>query len=106
MNWPFLVLPYQGSPWRWKTLVSRLTHTMPGDGGTWATTGPEAAVAVGAVAGREAGAAAGAAEAAPTVTIGVMVAMVFAGTPARERSCTEEYGRPAMIFFAVAAPTP
>src|SRR5258706_14094206 len=100
MNWPFLVLPYQGSPWRWKTLVSRLTHTMPGDGGTWAVTG--AAAAEGAVAGRGAGAGAGAGAAAGaaltgaaaaaglTVTSGVMVAMVFAETPARERSCTEE----------------
>src|SRR4051812_14691515 len=96
MNWPFLVLPYQMSPWRWKILVSRFTHTMPGDGGTWATIEPGDAgdMAAGRVAGagRGAGTGAGAgagAAAALTVTIGVMVAMVFAGTPARERSCAE-----------------
>src|SRR6185312_948268 len=32
--------------------------------------------------------------------------MVDGGSPARDRSETEEYGRPAMIFFAVAGPTP
>src|SRR5579864_3279259 len=32
--------------------------------------------------------------------------MVLAGTPARARSPTLVYGRPAMIFFAVAGPTP
>src|SRR5437762_2441852 len=52
-----------------------------------------------------AGAGAGAG-AAPTVTRGVIFAMVLAGTPAFERSATDAYGRPATIFFAVAAPTP
>ena len=41
-----------------------------------------------------------------TVTSGVILSIVFAGTPAFERSATEEYGRPSMIFFAVAVPTP
>src|SRR6476646_5757601 len=101
MNWPFLVLPYQASPWRWKTLESRLTHTMPGDGGTWAVIEeglagvvrpPGAGAALGAGAGAGAGAALGAgagADEAPAVTIGVMVVMVFAGTPTRERSAAE-----------------
>ena len=51
-----------------------------------------------------AGAAAGGAL--PTVTSGVIFLMVVAETPAFDKSLTEEYGRPAMIFFAVAAPTP
>src|SRR5262245_44238413 len=42
----------------------------------------------------------------PTVTMGAILSTVFAGTPAFERSLTEEYGRPAMIFFAVAGPMP
>jgi hypothetical protein len=32
--------------------------------------------------------------------------IVLAETPAFDKPSTEEYGRPAMIFFAVAAPTP
>jgi len=32
--------------------------------------------------------------------------MVAAETPAFDKSSTEEYGRPPMIFFAVAGPTP
>lgn len=44
--------------------------------------------------------------AAETVTIEEIFAIVDDETPARERSPTAEYGRPAMIFLAVAAPTP
>src|SRR5512140_3502543 len=62
-----------------------------------AVTGAAAAV-VGAVAAGLAGE--------PTVTSGVISAMVFAGTPAFDRSATAAYGRPAMIFLAVAGPTP
>jgi hypothetical protein len=40
------------------------------------------------------------------VTIGVIFSIVFFGTPALARSVTDAYGRPAMIFLAVAAPTP
>ena len=47
-----------------------------------------------------------AAVAAPTVTWGLIFAIVLADTPALERSSTDAYGRPAMIFLAVAAPTP
>jgi hypothetical protein len=43
---------------------------------------------------------------APTDTSGVIFSIVLAGTPAFERSATDPYGRPAMIFFAVAGPTP
>src|SRR2546430_825770 len=53
-----------------------------------------------------AGVAAGAAAALPTVTIGVIFVIVAADTPAFDKSLTAEYGRPAMIFFAVAGPTP
>src|SRR5262249_15756594 len=54
-----------------------------------------------------AGAAAGAAaEPPPTVTILLNLEMVFSERPALEKSETELYGRPAMIFFAVASPTP
>jgi hypothetical protein len=45
------------------------------------------------------------AEEPPTVTSGVIWLIVEAGTPAFDRSPTEEYGRPAIIFFAVASPT-
>jgi len=48
----------------------------------------------------------GAVAAPPTVTKGVIFLIVEAETPAFDRSSTEEYGRPAIIFFAVAAPTP
>ena len=51
-----------------------------------------------------AGAAAGAAP--PKVTRGVIFLMVAADTPAFDKSLVEEYGRPAMIFLAVASPTP
>ena len=42
----------------------------------------------------------------PTVTNGLTLSMVLAETPARFSSSTELYGRPAMIFLAVADPTP
>ena len=42
----------------------------------------------------------------PKVTNGVIFLMVAAETPAFDRSSAEEYGRPEMIFLAVAAPTP
>lgn len=42
----------------------------------------------------------------PTVTRGVIFPIVAAETPAFDKSLTEEYGRPEMIFFAVASPTP
>jgi len=41
-----------------------------------------------------------------TVTRGVIFFIVVAEIPAFDKSSTEEYGRPAMIFFAVAGPTP
>jgi len=41
-----------------------------------------------------------------TVTRGVIFFNVTAAMPAFDRSATDEYGRPAMIFLAVAAPTP
>jgi hypothetical protein len=49
---------------------------------------------------------AGAEEAPPNVTSGVIFLIVAAETPAFDKSSVEEYGRPEMIFFAVAAPTP
>jgi len=52
------------------------------------------------------GAALAAAGALPMLTSGVILLIVAAGTPAFDKSLTEEYGRPAMIFFAVASPTP
>jgi hypothetical protein len=42
----------------------------------------------------------------PKVTNGVIFLMVAAETPAFDRSSAEEYGRPEIIFLAVAAPTP
>jgi hypothetical protein len=42
----------------------------------------------------------------PNVTSGVIFVIVEAETPAFDRSAAEEYGRPEMIFFAVAVPTP
>jgi len=51
-----------------------------------------------------AGADAGAAP--PKVTSGVIFLMVAADTPAFDKSLVEEYGRPAIIFLAVASPTP
>lgn len=41
-----------------------------------------------------------------TVTSGVIFFTVAAEMPAFDNSATDEYGRPAMIFFAVAVPTP
>ena len=86
---------------------------MPFTGGCWAATGAPAGLAgvaagaaaagAGAIVGAAFGAAAGAAE--PTVTIDVILSMVPLGTPAFDRSATVAYGRPAMIFFAVAGPT-
>src|SRR5262245_65066876 len=38
--------------------------------------------------------------------MGVIFAIVFFGTPALDKSATDAYGRPAMIFLAVAGPTP
>src|SRR3954468_3255951 len=40
------------------------------------------------------------------VTLPRIFSIVLAETPALDRSSTESYGRPAMIFFAVTAPTP
>lgn len=51
-------------------------------------------------------AAAGAGAALPNVVKGVIFLIVAADTPAFDKSLAEEYGRPAMIFLAVAAPTP
>jgi hypothetical protein len=42
----------------------------------------------------------------PAVTSGVIFFIVVAEIPAFDKSSTEEYGRPLMIFLAVAAPTP
>ena len=42
----------------------------------------------------------------PMTTSGVIFATVEAETPALDKSLTVENGRPAMIFLAVAAPTP
>jgi hypothetical protein len=41
-----------------------------------------------------------------TVTMDEILSMVDCETPAFDRSATDSYGRPAMIFFAVASPTP
>src|SRR5579862_7183222 len=85
---------------------------MPGCGGGWAVAAEPvpAGAALGAAAGgvgcTAAGGGAAGAAAAPTVTNGVILSMVLAETPALDRSATDEYGRPAMIFFAVALPTP
>src|SRR5512136_116997 len=51
-----------------------------------------------------AGAGAGAAE--PTVTKGFKASICLVERPDFERSSTDLYGRPAVIFFAVAGPTP
>jgi hypothetical protein len=42
----------------------------------------------------------------PNVTRGVIFLIVAAETPAFDKSLVEEYGRPEIIFLAVAAPTP
>ena len=52
------------------------------------------------------GALAGAAAAEPTETSGVIFLIVAAETPAFDKSSMEEYGLPAIIFLAVAVPTP
>lgn len=72
---------------------------------TLAPVEPEAAgfaVAAGLLAAGFIGAAVGP----PNVTKGVIFLIVEAETPAFDKSSTEEYGRPAIIFLAVAAPTP
>src|ERR1700737_2468349 len=87
---------------------------MPFSGGTCAWVGLDFADSVALAGlglddlagGGAAGAVAAAAGAAPTATSGVIFWIVLAGTPAFERSVTDPYGRPAMIFFAVAGPTP
>src|ERR1700693_147432 len=97
---PCLVFPYHLSPSLWNTLVSVLTQTMPLDGGGPAGAdedsreedgcgGPAAGLLAGAGAGAEAAGAAGFALAL-TVTSGLMVSIVLAGTPAFARSPTEE----------------
>src|SRR5581483_6610838 len=47
-----------------------------------------------------------AAAASDTVTLGRIFSMVLSATPAFFKSATDEYGRCATIFFAVAGPTP
>lgn len=42
----------------------------------------------------------------PTVTSGVIFLIVVPETPAFDKSPTDEYGLPAIIFLAVASPTP
>src|SRR5690349_3781139 len=86
-----------------------------GDAGL-AVTGGDIGVASGAADGAAAGVAALlppnqpwlrlGALAAPTVTMPEIWSSVCFETPARWRSATDVYGRPAMIFFAVAGPTP
>src|SRR5689334_19152484 len=96
MNCPFLVLPYQRSPSRWKTFVLVFTHTIPFTGGVCAVVADAAVDAAGVLAGVELVAAAGAAGAlvaAPpatgfTVTSGVIFVIVAAGTPAFFKSST------------------
>ena len=96
-------------------MVDRFTQTIPFTGGCCAVAGAlvvrTAAGAAGvdaaaAEAGLGAGWAAGARGAVPNVTIDVIFSIVFFGTPALARSAIDAYGRPAMIFFAVAGPTP
>src|SRR5277367_2868524 len=72
------------------------------------TCAPEAlpALCFGATAALLAAGLAGAGAPPATVTDGVIFLIVAAETPAFDKSLTEEYGRPAMIFFAVASPTP
>src|SRR6516165_1756407 len=100
MYLPCFVLPYQRSPSRWNTLVSVLTQTMPGAAGAGAIDWVPCAAGEGAalfalpIGG------------APTVTSGEISSIWRLETPARLRSATDEYGRPAMIFFTVAGPMP
>ena|SRR5436190_22117350 len=97
MYLPCLVFPYHLSPSRWNTFVSVLTQTMPLTGGGPADSDIPAleeedfeamdGLLEEAAAGWEA--AAGAAFAA-TVTSGLIFSIVFAETPAFDRSATEE----------------
>jgi hypothetical protein len=101
MNFPSFVLPYHGSPWRWKTFVAVLTQTIPAAGAVRGSTeeagagdaGGGALVRGETFAGAGAGAAvpAGARRAspAPAVTIGEIFSIVFGETPARDRSATD-----------------
>lgn len=78
------------------------TQTIPGAGG---------AVAVVVCGGRAeapwtGGAVRLADEGEPTVTRGVISSICRLETPARDRSATDEYRRPAMIFSAVTLPIP
>lgn len=59
-----------------------------------------------AAAGAGAGVAGAGVAGAPTVTCELIFEIVAALTPAFDKSLTALYGRPAMIFFAVAGPTP
>src|SRR6185295_8656884 len=77
-----------------------------GCGAVWVPVGAAVWRGAGAGAGAGTGLGAGFGAVAPTVTIGAILAIVLADTPTLFRSSTEANGRPAMIFFAVAAPTP
>src|SRR5260370_32759725 len=101
MYWPFLVLPYQRSPGKWKTLVSRFTHTMPGAGGAGAGLPTEEAGGVGAAAagggpalagtplpGTGVLAGVGGGVAGPALANGASLAITLAERPARARSST------------------
>src|SRR5262245_12282360 len=81
---------------------------MPFTGGCCAVAGAVAVCApvVGTGVGFGSGTLAAAPDAAPAVTSGAIFSIVFFGTPALARSATDAYGRPAMIFLAVAGPTP
>src|SRR6185312_8927316 len=76
---------------------------MPGPGEPWDT---RAVAAAGFEAGAFALGDVLAAGAGPTFTNGMIFWMAAGFNPARERSDAEEYGRPAIIFLAVAGPTP
>src|SRR5215470_8402084 len=112
MNLPSFVFPYHRSPSSWNTPDFVLTHTMPLAGGTFASMLSDFVDGALLLAGGFSGAVfaadggAGVAAAPPTVTSGVSFWIVLAETPAFDKSCTDVYGRPAMIFFAVAGPTP
>src|SRR5437867_7371956 len=117
MNLPSFVFPYQRSPSWWNTPVLVFTQTIPFAGGTrvsvvglavslllpteggWGFSAFPAGAA-------ECGAVAAEGPAPPIDTSGAILSIVFLGTPTLERSLTNEYGLPAMIFFAVASPTP
>ena len=102
-------------------MVDRFTQTIPFTGGCCAVAGALVVRTAAGAAGADAAAAeaglgagwavgagwaAGARGAVPNVTIDVIFSIVFFGTPALARSAIDAYGRPAMIFFAVAGPTP